>query len=85
MARKKEAPVEDPGSPSATILPIRCMGCGAAGALELPGPAPWQGAVLRQKEWSVFNDPEEGQVVFACGKCSQGELGEAESPAERAT
>ncbi len=42
--------------------------------MELPGAAPWPGAVFHEKGWNVLNEPEDGHVVFACKQCFEREL-----------
>lgn len=79
MPPRKKAADTKGERPGITLLPIRCMGCGAAGALELPGPAPWPGGVLRKTDWTVLNDPEEGHVVFVCGTCFEEEMNKPDS------
>jgi hypothetical protein len=39
----------------------------------LPGAAPWEGAFFREKEWTVINEPTDGQVVYVCRKCFEEE------------
>ena len=71
--RKKaaRAPSEKPGI---TVLPIRCAGCDTWSWVTLPGAAPWAGAVFHEKDWTVLNEPTDGQVVFVCGKCFEAEM-----------
>jgi hypothetical protein len=47
------------------------------------GPAPWPGAVFEDTRWAVLNEPEEGHVVFACGKGFDVEMRSAESRIKR--
>jgi hypothetical protein len=42
--------------------------------MELPGAAPWPGAIFQNKGWSVLNEPEDGHVVFACKSCFDAEM-----------
>jgi hypothetical protein len=80
VAPRKKAPLSKKGEePGITLLPIRCMGCGTPGALELPGPAPWPGGMLQKTGWTVLNDPEEGHVVFVCGPCFEEETTSSDS------
>jgi hypothetical protein len=78
-ARKKAAPSKTGEPPAITLLPIRCMGCGAPGALELPGPAPWPGAKFLKTDWTALNDPEEGHVLFTCGRCFEAQMNKPDS------
>lgn len=42
--------------------------------MTLPGPAPWPGAVFKDKGWSVLNEPVDGHVLFACQGCFEREM-----------
>jgi hypothetical protein len=77
--KKKATKAEVERTPGITLLPIECTGCGTWSVLELPGTAPWPGAVFQKKDWAVLNEPEEGHVVFACGKCFEAEMNKPKS------
>lgn len=74
MPPRKKASRGTPDKPGITVLPISCASCGTWSWVTLPGAAPWSGAVFQDKEWTVLNEPEEGHVVFACGKCFAAEM-----------
>jgi hypothetical protein len=76
---KKSAPGKKSESPGITLLPIQCASCGTWSVLELPGASPWPGAVFQKKDWTVLNEPEDGHVVFACGKCFEAEMNKPDS------
>lgn len=71
---RKSAAKKTEAGPGITLLPIRCVACGTWSVLELPGASPWPGAVFQKKDWTVLNEPEDGHVVFACGKCFEAEM-----------
>ena len=79
MPPRKKAGQKSGERPGITLLPIRCMSCGTYSVLELPGAAPWPGAVFQQKDWTVLNETEEGHVVFACGACFEAEMHKPDS------
>lgn len=74
MPPRKKAKRGAREKPSITVLPIRCASCGEWSSVQLPGGAPWAGAIFQDKSWAVLNEPEEGHVVFACGKCFESEM-----------
>lgn len=74
MPPRRKAARGPPGKPGITVLPISCASCGAWSWVTLPGAAPWPGAVFQETDWTVLNEPEEGHVVFACGKCFAAEI-----------
>jgi len=76
---KKKAPAPFPGKGDLTLLPIQCTACGTWSVLELHGAAPWAGAAFQKKDWAVLNEPKEGHVVFACGKCFEAEMNKPDS------
>jgi hypothetical protein len=71
---RKSAEGKKSVGPGITLLPIQCVGCGTWSVLELAGRSPWSGAVFQKKDWTVLNEPVEGHVVFACGKCFEEEM-----------
>jgi hypothetical protein len=75
--KKNHSPL--PGKGDLTLLPIQCAACSTWSVLELHGGAPWPGAVFQKKDWTVLNEPEEGHVVFACGKCFEDEMNKPDS------
>jgi hypothetical protein len=63
-----------------TAVPVHCTGegCDARTWLEFPGKGTFGGAVFRDKGWSVLNEPDHGEVVFACPSCFDEELAESD-------
>jgi hypothetical protein len=60
--------------PLGASVRVACMGCRKATTLSLPGIEPYPGAAFGEEGWSVLNEPEEGQLVFACRTCFEAEM-----------
>ncbi len=73
MPSRKQPAGKKGGDPGITLLPIQFVSCGTWSVLEFAGRSPWPGAVFQREDWTVLNEPEDGHVVFACGKCFEAE------------
>ena len=74
MPQRRKAARRNSSDQTTTVLPIRCASCGTWSWMTLPGPAPWPGAVFKDKGWSVLNEPVDGHVLFACQGCFEREM-----------
>jgi hypothetical protein len=59
-----------------TEVPIHCLGegCSERTWIVFPGKGSFGGAVLRDKGWSVLNNPGEVEVIFWCPACFEKEI-----------
>ncbi len=84
MAKKGRgsAPVSasSPKESSKKGTPVRCVGedCHATTLLVFPGSDPFVGAQFKDKGWSALNEPDKGEIVFACQSCFVKEMEESE-------
>lgn len=65
-------------------IPVRCVGedCSATTTLVFPGGEPFVGAKFQDKGWSALNEPDKGEIVFACQTCFVKEMEDSEDSDE---
>lgn len=61
-------------------ISVRCVGedCTATTQLVFPGDEPFVGAKFLSKGWSALNEPDKGEIVFACQSCFVKEMEDSE-------